>query len=83
MNAANLTNYRIDVEEIVPILGLYQSKYDDEKLMANSGRIAIYGDSNCLDSAHKKGGNCCFFMLLLNKIKVKLCAHFLNFNDYM
>ena len=34
----------------VPILGLYQTP-------GGGGRIAIYGDSNCLDSAHmQKGG---------------------------
>ena len=38
-------------EESVAVLGLYQNRYQ-----ANSGRIAVYGDSNCLDSSHSKMG---------------------------
>ena len=33
----------------VPILGLYQHSLE-------SGRIVLYGDSNCLDSSHMKTG---------------------------
>ena len=36
----------------VPILGLYQTP-------GGGGRIAIYGDSNCLDSAHMQKGTLC------------------------
>ena len=36
----------------VPILGLYQTK-----VKPGSGRVALYGDSNCLDNTHmQKGG---------------------------
>ena len=31
----------------MPILGFYQSKSTDQ-----GGRIVVYGDSNCVDSAH-------------------------------
>lgn len=51
----NKTNFIVN-EEIVPILGLYQNS---EKV--NSGRVAVYGDSNCLDTAHKKSD--CFWLL--------------------
>lgn len=39
-------------EEDVPVLGLYQVPGP------SSGRIVLYGDSNCLDSAHMEKGNC-------------------------
>ena len=32
----------------IPILGFYQTKANTD----NSGRIVVYGDSNCIDSAH-------------------------------
>ena len=35
----------------VPILGLYQPKGSP-----NTGRLALYGDSNCLDNAHLQKG---------------------------
>lgn len=35
----------------VPILGLYQTPQD-----SSSGRIVVYGDSNCLDTAHMQKG---------------------------
>ena len=38
-------------EEDVPILGLYQVPG------LSSGRIVLYGDSNCLDNAHMEKGN--------------------------
>ena len=37
--------------EKVPILGLYQTKVNK-----GSGRIVLYGDSNCLDSSHLQKG---------------------------
>lgn len=40
-------------EQLVPILGLHQTS--DSKSI-NPGRIAVYGDSNCLDTSHKKTG---------------------------
>ena len=39
-------------EETVPVLGLYQNMYK-----ADSGRIALYGDSSCLDSSHNNNNN--------------------------
>ena len=39
----------------VPILGLYQTP------IKNGGRIVVYGDSNCLDSAHLQRD--CFWLL--------------------
>lgn len=36
----------------VPILGLYQSVATER-----SGKLAIYGDSNCLDNSHMQKGN--------------------------
>ena len=51
----NLMNNRSRVkyvEETVPILGLYQVEANKA-----SGRLAVYGDSNCLDSSHSKNGN--------------------------
>lgn len=39
----------------VPILGLYQTP------SSNGGRIVVYGDSNCLDSAHLQRD--CFWLL--------------------
>ena len=35
----------------VPILGLYQTSVKPE-----SGRVALYGDSNCLDNSHMQKG---------------------------
>lgn len=40
----------------VPILGLYQTSVKPE-----SGRVALYGDSNCLDNSHMQKD--CFWML--------------------
>lgn len=39
-------------EDTVPVLALYQNMYK-----ADSGRIALYGDSSCLDSSHNSNGN--------------------------
>lgn len=39
------------VVEGVPILGLYQTRSD------GGGRIALYGDSNCIDDSHRQKGN--------------------------
>ena len=42
----------VTTAESVPILGLYQTK-----VKPGSGRVALYGDSNCLDNSHmQKGG---------------------------
>ncbi|CAG2063611.1 unnamed protein product [Timema podura] len=39
------------VTESVPILGIIQSKASEK-----SGRVAVYGDSNCLDNSHLQKG---------------------------
>nr|CAD7257503.1 unnamed protein product [Timema shepardi] len=44
------------VTESVPILGIIQSKASEK-----SGRVAVYGDSNCLDNSHLQKD--CFWML--------------------
>lgn len=36
-----------DQSNVIPVLGFYQSKSTQ-----NGGRIVVYGDSNCIDSAH-------------------------------
>lgn len=49
----------------VPILGLYQprSASPESNQTTPSGRITLYGDSNCLDASHlQKGGKSVFFM---------------------
>lgn len=40
----------------VPLLGLLQTKYSEK-----SGRIIVYGDSNCIDGSHLE--NPCYWML--------------------
>nr|CAD7398045.1 unnamed protein product [Timema poppensis] len=44
------------VTESVPVLGIIQSKASEK-----SGRVAVYGDSNCLDNSHLQKD--CFWML--------------------
>lgn len=39
------------VVENVPVLGLYQTPSE------GGGRIALYGDSNCIDDSHRQKGN--------------------------
>ncbi|KAJ9596968.1 hypothetical protein L9F63_011998, partial [Diploptera punctata] len=45
-----------EITENVPILGLLQSKATEK-----SGRVVVYGDSNCLDNSHLQKD--CFWML--------------------
>jgi hypothetical protein len=40
-----------ETTESVPILGLLQSKASEK-----SGRVVVYGDSNCLDNSHLQKG---------------------------
>ena len=40
-----------EVAKDVPILGLYQTT-----VKHGSGRVALYGDSNCLDNSHMQKG---------------------------
>ena len=44
------------IEEDVAVLGLYQIPGP------TSGRIVLYGDSNCLDNAHMEKGTDCKLM---------------------
>ena len=36
------------IKNEIPVLGFYQTKANKE----SGGRIVVYGDSNCIDSAH-------------------------------
>ena len=40
----------------VPIIGLAQIVNFNEDDLTNTGRIVVYGDSNCIDSSHIKKG---------------------------
>ncbi|KAL4234848.1 Membrane-bound transcription factor site-1 protease [Mactra antiquata] len=51
-----VVNGEVKVIKNVPILGLYQTV-----LNPDGGRIAVYGDSNCLDNSHMQKD--CFWML--------------------
>jgi len=43
----------------VPILGLYQVRnMVDSGVEVSGGRVALYGDSNCLDNSHLQKGSC-------------------------
>ena len=55
-SASNKTQLPSAIENI-PILGLAQTKSDDE----SAGRVVVYGDSNCIDSAHLEKD--CFWLL--------------------
>ena len=44
----------------VPIMGLYETK------QKGGGRIALYGDSNCLDNSHMQKGTYLSFHLIHN-----------------
>lgn len=54
------------VVEGVPILGLYQTPSE------GGGRIALYGDSNCIDDSHRQKGT---FpeRILFTETSVKVC----------
>ena len=42
----------------VPILGMYQPRVASEgNGTSTSGRIALYGDSNCIDNSHMQKGS--------------------------
>lgn len=43
------------VVENVPVLGLYQTPSE------GGGRIALYGDSNCIDDSHRQKGDQVFY----------------------
>lgn len=58
--------------ELVPIIGLTQvtnSNERDDSL--DSGRIVVYGDSNCIDSTHIKKGINALYTFDLNFILMK------------
>ena len=43
----------------VPILGLHQVRSMlDSGVEVSGGRVALYGDSNCLDNSHLQKGSC-------------------------
>lgn len=49
----------------VPVLGLYQTKGTNNTGI-KPGRIALYGDSNCLDNSHlQKGENHRYVFLIM------------------
>jgi len=49
----------------VPILGLHHVRNVlDSGIEVNGGRVALYGDSNCLDNSHLQKGSCSKFHLL-------------------
>ena len=52
-------------EEDVAVLGLYQISGPE------SGRIVLYGDSNCLDNAHMEKGKC----LVIKDVRAKIFQH--------
>ena len=47
------------------ILGLLNVVTDSDltSVTANAGRIAVFGDSNCIDSSHLQGNRNCFWLL--------------------
>lgn len=51
-----------EAAETVPILGLLQGHVTEK-----SGRVVVYGDSNCLDNSHLHKGN---FYFLTNFVGV-------------
>ena len=55
----------------VPILGLHQVRNMMESgVEISGGRIALYGDSNCLDNSHLQKGSCSKFLLFENVSKL-------------
>lgn len=68
------------VVEGVPILGLYQTPSD------GGGRIALYGDSNCIDDSHRQKGNlttvCAYMCMFLHTTKgtANACIFFVMFD---
>ncbi len=50
---------KTSVEKIerVPIIGLAQIVNFNEDDLSKTGRIVVYGDSNCIDSSHIKNGD--------------------------
>ena len=48
----------------VPVMGFYQASAvnksfaDEGGTSSSPGRLVVYGDSNCLDSAHSAGKHC-------------------------
>lgn len=50
LSASEVVDGKVGVVYNVPILGLYQTEGQE------GGRVAVYGDSNCLDSAHMTRG---------------------------
>lgn len=51
------------VVDNVPVLGLYQTPIE------GGGRIALYGDSNCIDESHRQKGD-----VFVQRISVERCT---------
>lgn len=60
----------------VPILGLAQFKQNSDQ-ESKSGRIVVYGDSNCIDSNHMKMD--CFWLL---SAVIEFAAHNLVYSEF-
>jgi len=55
----------------VPILGLHQVRNMMESgVEVNGGRVALYGDSNCLDNSHLQKGSVPNFFYLKTFLKL-------------
>lgn len=52
---AEIINNDSSVEQSVPILGFLQTS-SVNKISSSSGRIVVYGDSNCLDNSNSVKG---------------------------
>ena len=46
-----VVNGEVKLVDNVPLLGLYQTTMNPD-----SGRVVLYGDSNCLDNSHMQKG---------------------------
>jgi len=54
----------------VPILGLHQVRTVLESgAEVSGGRVALYGDSNCLDNSHLQKGGCTVYSLLDSPVR--------------
>lgn len=54
------------VVENVPVLGLYQTPSE------GGGRIALYGDSNCIDDSHRQKGNGHLYIYISHCVQTSL-----------
>ena len=57
----------------VPILGLHQVRNMLETgVEVNGGRVALYGDSNCLDNSHLQKGSICNVFIRSDLLEVDM-----------